>query len=156
MKSIPGEPAGIILFDGECSLCNAAVAFVIARDARAGFRFAPLQSAAAASLLRESGGGGEALAMASAAPARLPDGRPDMWQSVVLIESGCVYLRSTAALRVLRRLGLPWSLLAIFLVVPAPLRDPIYRWIARHRFAWFGRLDTCMVPTEDLRARFIE
>jgi predicted DCC family thiol-disulfide oxidoreductase YuxK len=75
---------------------------------------------------------------------------------VILIEDGCRYDRSTAVLRVARRLRAPWPLLFAFIVVPRPLRDWAYDIVARRRYRWFGRRETCMVPTPELRARFVE
>ena len=128
----------VLLFDGVCNLCNGAVAFVIRRDPRARLRFAPLQSPAADALLASLG----------VARDRLPD-------SFVLVEDGRVHVRSTAALRVARRLRFPWPLLAVNLLVPRWLRDPVYDLVARNRYRWFGRREACMVPTAELRARFL-
>lgn len=130
--------APVLLFDGVCNLCSGSVAFVIRRDPAARFRFAPLQSPAADALLASLG----------VARAGLPD-------SFVLVEDGCVHLRSTAALRVARGLRFPWPLLGVLLVVPRFLRDPVYDFVARHRYRWFGRRDACMVPTAELQARFL-
>jgi len=82
----------------------------------------------------------------------LPD---DACDSVVLVESARVSVRSTAALRVLWQLGLPWSLLAAFLVVSRRLRDASYDWVVAHRYRWFGKREACMVPTQELRSRFL-
>jgi predicted DCC family thiol-disulfide oxidoreductase YuxK len=128
----------VILFDGVCNLCNGFVQFVIDRDPSARFRFASLQSKAGAALAAAPVGGGA-----------LPD-------SVVLVEDGRVYTESAAALRVLSRLGFPWNLTSALVVVPRPLRDAVYRWVARNRYRWFGRRDVCMVPTPALRARFLD
>jgi predicted DCC family thiol-disulfide oxidoreductase YuxK len=127
----------IILFDGVCNLCNGFVQFVINRDPEARFRFASLQSSAAGTLLdgyRPTG--------------PLPD-------SVVLVERGRIYTESTAALRVARALGFPWNLAYAGVIVPRPIRDAVYRWVARNRYAWFGKRTVCMVPTADRRARFL-
>lgn len=136
--SLPtGADAGsVVLFDGVCNLCNAAVRFIIRRDPGGRLRFAALQSEAAAVLLA-----------AQAEP--LPD-------SIVLVEGGRVFTRSAAALRIARRLRFPWPLLYALIVVPRPLRDAVYGWIARNRYRWFGRSDQCMVPTPELRARFLD
>jgi predicted DCC family thiol-disulfide oxidoreductase YuxK len=128
----------VILFDGVCNLCNGFVQFVIDRDPRAQFRFASLQSAAAAALLNGARGVRRAV--------------PD---SVVLIEGDRLYTQSTAALRVARGLGFPWNLSYAFIVVPEPLRDAAYAWVARNRYRWFGKRDVCMVPTPALRERFL-
>ena len=128
----------IVLFDGVCNLCDAFVLFVIDHDRRSRFRFAALQSDAARATLERAGQVGE-----------LPD-------SVVLVDGRRVYTRSDAALRVVRSLGLPWSLLVVLLVVPRFLRDPIYDWVARNRYRWFGRQTACRVPTAELRGRFLD
>jgi predicted DCC family thiol-disulfide oxidoreductase YuxK len=128
----------VVLFDGVCNLCNGSVRFVIERDPHKHFQFAPLQSETATTLI---GGAADPLAM------------PD---SIVLVDDGRLYVRSTAALRIARRLRFPWPLLWVFMVVPRPLRDWVYDVIARHRYGWFGKRDTCMVPTKEIRDRFLE
>ncbi|MFG0275922.1 MAG: thiol-disulfide oxidoreductase DCC family protein [Phycisphaerales bacterium] len=132
------EGGPILLFDGVCNLCNASVNFVIDRDPKSRFRFASLQSDAAKRALQRAG---------------VVDDLPD---SVVLIDRTGVHTQSTAALRVARRLGPPWSLLAIFLIVPRAIRDPLYAWIARNRYRWFGRQTACRIPTPDLKDRFLD
>jgi predicted DCC family thiol-disulfide oxidoreductase YuxK len=127
----------VILFDGVCNLCNASVLFVIDRDPRGAFAFAALQSEYGMSLLRDHGYRGDALT------------------TVLLLEDGRLYDRSTAALRIARRLSGLWPLLSGFRIVPRPLRDLVYDWLARHRYRWFGRTDTCRVPTPELRSRFL-
>jgi predicted DCC family thiol-disulfide oxidoreductase YuxK len=128
----------IVLFDGVCNLCNGAVVFIIKRDPQGLFRFATLQSDAPESLLRRIGARRDAL--------------PD---SMALIERGSVYARSTAALRIARRLRFPWPLLYALIIVPRPLRDWIYDLVARRRYHWFGKRAECMVPTPELRRRFL-
>jgi len=130
--------ASLVLFDGVCNLCNGVVKFVIARDPNGRFQFGALQSSAARRVIAEHG-----------APDPLPD-------AIVLIEDGRLYTRSTAALRIARRLTFPWPLTAVFLAVPRPLRDWAYARFASRRYRWFGRRETCMVPSPELRARFIE
>jgi predicted DCC family thiol-disulfide oxidoreductase YuxK len=144
--------SAIILFDGVCNLCNATVAFIIQRDRHGLFRFAALQSDAARRLLAEHHFTPHALQASRPAPA---DAAAD-WQSVVLIQDGRVFQRSTAALHIARGLGFPWSLATVFLLIPTPLRDWLYSFIARHRYRWFGKRDTCAIPTPDQRARFLE
>ena len=124
----------VVLFDGVCNLCNGAVRFILARDPAARFRFASLQSDAARRLL---GGGGPV-------------------ETIVLLEAGKTYNKSTAALRIARGLRFPWPLFYAFVTVRRPLRDLIYDWVARHRYRWFGKRDTCMLPTPELRERFME
>lgn len=130
---------GILLFDGICNLCNGFVNFVIDHDPQGYFKFGALQSSEAAPYLRRYGLEGEEEALSS----------------VVLIEDGMAFRQSTAALRVLRRLGPPWALLYGFMVVPRPLRDAVYGWIARNRYAWFGKRDQCRIPTPELQSRFL-
>lgn len=133
------ESSAIILFDGVCNLCNGFVQFVIEHDAAGRFRFAALQSAAGQALLRTHG---------------LPT--PTDPDSVVLIAEGEAYTHSAAALGIMRRLGGTWGRLArLGQVVPRPIRDAIYRWVARNRYRWFGRQSACWLPTPELRARFL-
>ena len=127
-----------ILFDGVCNLCSGFVRFVVARDPHARFRFAALSSTAAQSLLRECG-----------VTAPIPD-------TMVLVENGKVYFRSDAPLRIARGLTLPWPLASVFLVVPRFIRDTVYDFVAARRYRWFGRRQVCMVPTPELRGRFLE
>jgi predicted DCC family thiol-disulfide oxidoreductase YuxK len=133
------DPRPIILFDGVCNLCNGITHFVIRHDPAPGrFRFAAMQSKCGQQLLREHG---------------LPTEDLDTF---VMIDGERAQVRSTAALHVLRGLGLPWSLLYVLIVVPRPMRDVVYRWIARNRYRWFGKRESCMVPTPDIRSRFLE
>jgi predicted DCC family thiol-disulfide oxidoreductase YuxK len=132
------EPArSVVLFDGICNLCNGMVTFVIARDPGARFAFGALQSEAARTLLQ-----------GVSAPEPLPD-------SVVLLEDGRVYTKSTAALRIARGLRFPWPLTSAFFAVPRPLRDWLYDVVARNRYRWFGQRAVCMMPTAELQRRFI-
>jgi predicted DCC family thiol-disulfide oxidoreductase YuxK len=134
----PSSEHATVLFDGVCNLCNGAVNFIIDRDPSGYFRFAPLQSDVAERLLAET----------DAADATL--------DTIVLVEDGTAYVRSTAALRIARRLSGPWPLFYAFLAVPRPLRDAVYDWVAAHRYRWFGRREQCRVPTPDLKARFLD
>ena len=132
------EPQSIVLFDGDCGLCNGVVNFVLRHDERGRFRFAPLQSPAGQSLLRRHG---------------LP---PEGVNSFILLENGMVFSRSTAALRLARRLGGVWSVFYYLVLVPRPLRDAVYALIARYRYRVFGRSDACTIPTPELKRRFVE
>ena len=127
----------VIFFDGVCDFCSFWVKFVIARDPKRRFRFAPLQSPLGKQALK-----------ALVLPADPP-------QSVILQEGGRYYLRSTASLRILRRLSGLWPLLYILIVIPAPIRDLTYNFIARNRYRWFGKKDACFVPTPEIRERFL-
>lgn len=138
MSAPTAESHPVLLFDGVCNLCNGAVTFIIQRDSNARFRFAALQSDAARSLLKTCG----------VDAANLPD-------SMVLIEDGQVFMRSSAALRTAKHLQFPWPLVRVFWIVPKPLRDWMYDFVARHRYRWFGKRDACMLPTPELQARFL-
>lgn len=132
------DPAkSVLLFDGVCNLCNSSVQFILARDPKAKFRFASLQSDEGQALLQEF------------------EDRPSDLSSVVLIEDGQLYARSDAALRVARQLSGGWPLLYAFIVLPRALRDAVYNWIARNRYRWFGKRDSCMIPSPELRSRFL-
>ena len=131
-----------ILFDGVCNLCNGFVQFVIRHDAAGRFRFAALQSEAAQALLAAHG---QALA-----PTELADPT-----SVMLVADGRVYTHSAAVLRIAGRLGGIWRLAAVGWLLPGTWRDGLYRYIARHRYRWFGRQESCMLPTPELRGRFL-
>lgn len=130
----------VILFDGVCNLCNHFVRMIISRDRHGYFKFAPLQSDAAAALLDKS----NQQHFLKAAP-----------DSVLLIENGQVYERSAALLRIMRRLS-GFSVLAFFYrLMPPILRDVVYNFIARKRYRCFGRRNACMAPTPDISQRFL-
>ena len=131
----------VLLFDGVCNLCNSAVQWVIERDKEGRFDFASLQSDAARRELVK--------VMTTEEIDELPD-------SMVLIDSGGVHVRSAAALRILRELDSWFLLLRLGVVLPRPIRDAIYNLIARNRYRWFGRRDACMTPTPDIAARFLD
>ena len=136
------EPAAarpLILFDGVCNLCNAAVQWVLERDRDGQFDFASLQSDAARHAVEAAGDD--------------PDALPD---SIVLVDDDGTHVRSAAAIRIARRLGGVYSLLGVGLVSPRFVRDAIYAFIARNRYRWFGRRDTCMLPDPAVAARFLD
>jgi predicted DCC family thiol-disulfide oxidoreductase YuxK len=133
------ESSAVVLFDGVCNFCNGSVLFIVDRDPHAYFRFAALQSPVGAELLRKHG-------------REPPTGDPD---SILLVEDGKVYERSTAALRIARKMRGAWKLFWIFVIIPRFLRDLVYKFIARNRYKWFGKSDECRVPTPALRARFL-
>jgi predicted DCC family thiol-disulfide oxidoreductase YuxK len=142
-----GDPP-VVLFDGTCNFCNATVLFLVDRD-RGDLRFAPLQSAYAAELLGRVAGEDAARALVAGADG---SGEPD---TVVFVEGGRAYERSAGALRIARHLRAPWRWAVVLSVVPGFVRDAAYRWFARRRYRWFGKTDTCRVPTPELRARFL-
>ena len=132
----------LVLYDGVCGLCNAATQFILARDRRGIFAFASLQSATGRMWLERFG--------------RNPDSLDTFaivtnYQTAPAMED-----KSTAALLTARALGAPWSWLTIFKVMPKAIRDRVYDFVARHRYQWFGRYDTCLIPTPDQRARFLD
>ena len=131
----------VILFDGVCNLCNSAVQWVIERDKEGRFDFASLQSDAAR---RELG---------KVMDPNEIDALPD---SIVLLDSDGVHVRSAAALRILRGLDSWFLLLRLGVVLPRPIRDAVYNMVARNRYRWFGRRDTCMTPTPEVAARFLD
>lgn len=128
----------ILLFDGVCNFCNGAINFVIEHDPAARFRFASLQSEAGRALLQQHGLGD------------LPV------STIVLIDGGKAYKQSDAVLRTAQRLGGPFALLVPFLLVPRALRNAAYRTFARNRYRLFGRSEVCLVPTPELRQRFLD
>jgi predicted DCC family thiol-disulfide oxidoreductase YuxK len=139
MSSVPptASSGAIVLFDGTCAFCEGAVRFIATRDPQGYFRFGASQTDQGTALLASYGMTRQAAS------------------SLILIEDGQVYLRSTASLRIARRLRRPWSILGALLIVPRPLRDVVYRIVAavRHRLA--GRSTACEIPPPEIRARLI-
>lgn len=129
----------IILFDGVCNLCNNAVTFIIERDKKDIFRFASLQSETGKKLIAERGLD------------------PNELDSIVLIEPGVAYYRkSTAALEISRDLSGGYSLLKNFLFIPDGLRDAVYDFVANNRYKWYGKKESCMIPTPELKSKFLD
>jgi predicted DCC family thiol-disulfide oxidoreductase YuxK len=128
----------IILFDGVCNLCNSAVQLAIRNDPAGYFKFASLQSDAGRALLRQY---------------HIPEQHTP--ESLVLIENGKAYQHSAGALRICRKFKSWHRLLYPFMLLPAFLRDPVYKWIARNRYRWFGRQQTCWLPAPELKDRFL-
>jgi predicted DCC family thiol-disulfide oxidoreductase YuxK len=143
------EDAPVVLFDGTCNFCDGAVHFVIDHERGTRLRFAALQSEEGTALLDRATTPEHAKRLREGVTG---DGDPD---SVALVEDGKVYTHSTGALRIARYLRWPYRWLAAFWIVPRPIRDAVYRWFARHRYAWFGKTDACRVPTPEFRARFL-
>ncbi|HKH59258.1 MAG TPA: thiol-disulfide oxidoreductase DCC family protein [Flavitalea sp.] len=131
----PRKP--VILFDGVCNYCNSMVNFIIRQDKQKKFVFAPLQSASGQQLLQKH---------------NLPFSDFD---SFVLIDGQKAYLRSTASLNVLKKLPWYWKWTQVFWIVPPFLRDAVYNLVARNRYKWFGKRKTCMIPSPDVKARFL-
>lgn len=132
------ERAGpVLLFDGVCNFCNRMINFAIRNDKKAKLHFAPLQSKA-----------GEAL--------RSSYGVEPTADTIVFIEKGKAYTYARAAIRVCRYLDWPAKMLYVFIIVPRFICQPVYKWIARNRYKWFGKKETCMIPTPEIRSRFLE
>ena len=138
----------LVLFDGVCNFCDASVNFVIEHDREGYFQFAPLQSDAGRKTAAQHG-----LVAETSEPRPVDDLIPI--DSVILVEDGKAYTHSTAALRIAKRLGGVWSLLYAFIVVPKPIRDFFYKLFARYRYRIFGRKDQCMLPSPEVRQRFL-
>jgi predicted DCC family thiol-disulfide oxidoreductase YuxK len=136
-QTVPESEPPVAFFDGVCNLCNGTVNFLIDRDRRGRLRFAPLQGSTFAEVALR---------------------RPELRgvDSFVLKEGGRVHVRSAAAVRILMALGGPWRLAGALLAVPRPLRDRLYDFVARRRYRWFGRSESCRMPTPELRARFLD
>ncbi len=139
MNNVPDIPTDkpLLLFDGVCNLCNGAVQWVIRHDPAGKIHFAALQSNTGQQVLRQAGLSGEQLS------------------SVVLYYQDRLYTRSDAALELLRLLGGFWSFFYLFRIIPRFVRDTIYEWIARNRYRWFGKREECMIPTPELKSRFL-
>ena len=127
----------IILFDGVCNLCNSSVNFIIKHDKKKHFLFASLQSDAAKEILLHH------------------SLNKIIFDSIILIEDTIIYEKSTAVLRIAKKLNNGFQLLYVFILIPKILRDKIYDYIAKNRYKWYGKKDTCMLPTKDLKSRFL-
>lgn len=134
-KKSASDSKQVVYFDGVCNLCNAFVDWLMRRDHKRKLYFSSLQS--------------------ETARTRLPVGMADSLSSVVFESGGKVYRRSEAALRVMAALGGVHSLWLGFLIVPGFIRDPIYGFIARNRYRWFGQRDTCRLPSPEEKSRFL-
>lgn len=130
--------AWIVLFDGVCNLCTGSIRFIVRRDPQGRFRFASIQSPTGRRLYEAHGLSGERL------------------ETILVLAEGKALTHSDAALAIAGRLGGAWRLTAVFRIIPKPWRDAVYRWIARNRYRWFGRHEQCLVPTPELRRRFLD
>ena len=133
------ENKKIILFDGVCNLCNSSVQFVIKRDKKDIFRYAALQSEIGQELVNQR---------------QIDTSKVD---SIILIEPGVAYYtKSDAALEIAQDLGGLWKLTAVFTWIPTSIRNSIYNLVAKNRYKWFGKQDACMIPTPELKAKFLD
>ncbi len=127
----------IIIFDGHCALCSGWVRFVLRHDRAAAFRLLPAQTALGAALYRHY---------------RLD---PKDYETNILIEDGRAFFKSESTIRMLERLGAPWSTARVFRVLPLSLRDRLYELVARNRLRWFGRRDQCLLSAPRYEDRFL-
>lgn len=127
----------IVLFDGVCNFCDSSVQFIIKRDPDGKFKFMPLQSEKGRQLLAANGYS------------------TTVFDSMILSENGKLYRKSTAALRIAKELSGAWPLLYAFILVPPFIRNVVYDFIAKRRYKWFGEKDACMIPSPEIRSRFI-
>ena len=128
----------IVIFDGICHLCSAAVQFIIKRDSHAKFKFVARQSDTGQRLL-------------SRHQASLKD-----TETIVLLKDQIIYTGSDAVLEIARGLDHVWKLLIVFKIIPGFIRNWVYNFIAKHRYRWFGKRDVCYTPTPELKQRFLE
>ncbi|WP_067148031.1 thiol-disulfide oxidoreductase DCC family protein [Pseudotamlana agarivorans] len=129
----------LILFDGVCNLCDSSVKYVIKHDKDNRFMFAALQSEIGKKIIKAY---------------NIDTEKTD---SILLYspEKGISY-KSTAALKVALKLGFPRNLMGVFLIVPAFIRNAVYDFIAKNRYKWYGKKDSCMIPTPELKAKFLD
>lgn len=138
MQNLPPNKK-IILFDGVCNLCNSAVQFVIKHDGKDVFRFVALQSELGQQILKHIGV------------------NPVNIDSIVLYEPGVAYYyKSSAAIEIARSLGGFWHFGTVFKVIPTGIRNLLYDYIAKNRYKWYGKKESCMIPTLELKIKFLE
>ncbi len=128
----------VILFDGVCNLCNSSVNWIIDHDKQNQFKFASLQSVYGQNTVKQLG---------------LQD---NYMSTVVFEDNGKAYLRSDAALQILKQLGGVYSLAVVFYIVPSFIRDFFYKIVANNRYKWFGKKEICRIPTPELKSKFLE
>ncbi|MBK5277574.1 MAG: thiol-disulfide oxidoreductase DCC family protein [Bacteroidia bacterium] len=134
----PVEPNHVILFDGLCNLCSGSVQFIIRRDSKEHFRFAALQSPFGQYQLHKFGL------------------TTNQLYSIILIKDEKYFQKSDAALEITRDLDRFWPALYIFKIIPRFMRDWVYTIVATNRYTWFGKKDSCMIPTPQLKSRFLD
>jgi len=132
------ENRHIVIFDGICRFCSGAVRFIIKRDPRGRFAFTPMQGDIAQKLMETHSDAG----LGS--------------DTFILIKNGVCYVRTDAALEIAKDLSGLWFLFRVFKLVPRAVRDYIYRAFSRNRYSLFGKRESCMIPTPDIRSRFLE
>lgn len=128
----------VVLFDGVCNLCNSSVQFIIKHDHKQIFKFSSLQSVFGQKILQQNN-------------LNLTD-----FNSFIVLIDGKLHQKSTGALKVAKQLKFPINLAYIFIIVPSFIRDGVYNFVAKNRYKWFGKRDFCMIPSPNLKNRFIE
>lgn len=136
MKAHDVSTNNLILFDGVCNLCNGAVQFVIKHDKKGIYSFASLQSELGKNIIKNA--------------------KKPISDSILLIQEDEIYQKSSAALRIAKQLNGLFPLLYIFMIVPKFIRDWVYDWVARNRYRWFGKEESCWLPTPELQSRFLD
>lgn len=126
----------IVFFDGVCNLCNASVQWVIRHDSKCKFQFAPLQGSTAKSSISKE--------------------QLKSVDSIVYFDGLKFYIKSSAALKILSKMGFPYNMSMVFFIVPGFIRNAVYDIVARNRYKWFGKQDSCMIPTPELKRRFLD
>ncbi len=132
------EGKSVILFDGVCNLCNTSINFIIRNDKKKHFLFASLQSDAAKEILLQH------------------NSKNIYMNSIILIENGIVYEKSTAILKIAIHLPRWYKILSIFSIIPTFIRDTIYMFISKNRYNWFGKKESCILPSKELEDRFLK
>ncbi len=136
VPAFPDDKA-VIIFDGVCVMCSAWARFVLRHDKAGRYRLLPAQTDLGTALYRHYGLD------------------PVHHETNVLIEDGRAHVRSTGSIRMFQGLGMPWSLVGVLRFIPETWRDSAYEFIARNRYGWFGRSDTCFMPSDEDKARFL-
>jgi predicted DCC family thiol-disulfide oxidoreductase YuxK len=132
------EEHPVILFDGVCNFCNGTINFIIKKDTKRIFRYAPLQSEIGQQLLKKY------------------DLSSTELDSFILIQNGQAYKKTTAALHLYPQLGSAWKLIKVLWILPAFVRDLGYNIIAKNRYRWWGKKDSCMIPSAEVRSLFLQ
>lgn len=128
----------IVFFDGVCNLCEASVKFIIKRDNYKKFNFVSLQSVTGEKILKKH------------------HYDKEQFDTFVLLKNEKIYTKSTAALLISKELNVPIKLLYVFIVLPKFLRDPVYLFVSKNRYKWFGKKESCLIPTPEIKSRFLE
>ena len=132
---IPDNP--VVIFDGVCNFCNASVNLILDKDSTGTIRFTANQDEAGKQILSHF------------------NIKVEEANTVFFLENGFIYDRSTAALRISRLMKFPWFLFYGFIIFPSFLRDPVYNFIAKNRYKWFGKQEACRIPTKEEKSRFL-